>query len=386
MALKARGHEVCVLTGMPNYPDGKIFDGYSWRKKRHEEMEGIPIVRVPLFARREGRGWQMAINFLSFALSACLLAPWVLRGKRFDVIFTYEVSPVTVGLPAVLMAKIHRARHFFWVLDLWPETLAATGAVKSPGVLALVGKMVRWIYRNCDRILLQSKSFVQPVLNVGAEEQQLRYFPNWAEALYQSVVPAEKAVERKEMPDSGFVVMFAGNLGAAQALDSIVEAAECLKDRDIHWVILGDGRRRAWLESQVQAKCLAKVHILGSRPMQTMPTYFALADAMLVTLKDDPVMSTTIPGKVQSYLACGRPIIGALSGAGADVIHESGAGYVVPPDDVHGLARVVGEMSRLPVVERNKMGKAARDYYEQHFERDMLIDQLESWMQEGVAS
>jgi len=382
--LKSKGHEVTVLTGMPNYPAGKIYDGYGWRSKRKDDYQGIPVFRVPLFARREGRSWQLVLNYFSFVISACLLAPWMLRKKSFDVVFCYEPSPVTVAIPAILLARIKKVPMFFWVQDLWPETLSATGAIQSPNILSVVGAMVKRIYRGCDRILVQSKSFIEPVIAVGAEKEKVDYFPNWAEALYQPIVLTEDAKERLNVPETGFVAMFAGNLGAAQSLGSIVGAAEKLKDEDIHWFFLGDGRRRSWLEKAVKEQRLEKVHILGSSPMETMPAYFSLANVMLVTLKNDPVMSTTIPGKLQSYLACGRPVIGALNGAGADVIQESGAGYVVVPDDEDALADAVLEMSRLDIQEREKMGDNARLFYEQNFNRDMLIAQLEVWMRESL--
>jgi len=158
MALKDNGHEVTVLTGMPNYPAGKVYEGYSWWSKRREMMGGIPIVRVPLFVRRESRSWQLALNYLSFVISGCLFGSWMLKKQSFDVVFTFEVSPVTVAIPAILMAKLKRAKHFFWVQDLWPESLSATGAVKSPIRLSIVSYMVKIIYRSCDRILIQSKA------------------------------------------------------------------------------------------------------------------------------------------------------------------------------------------------------------------------------------
>jgi len=382
MALKDNGHEVTVLTGMPNYPAGKVYEGYSWWSKRREMMGGISIVRVPLFVRRESRSWQLALNYLSFVISGCLFGSWMLKKQSFDVVFTFEVSPVTVAIPAILMAKLKHAKHFFWVQDLWPESLSATGAVQSPKVLAAVGSMVHWIYKHCDYILLQSKGFEKPAIAAGAVKEKCLYFPNWAEALYQPVQLPKSAKERKEVPSDGFVVMFAGNLGAAQSLETIVEAADRLKAENIHWVFLGDGRRRIWLQEEVKARGLEdKIHILGSRPVETMPAYFSLASAMLVTLRDDPVMATTIPGKVQSYLACARPVIGALNGEGAKVIHESGAGYSVASDDTDGLAKAVLDMSRLSEAERDEMGKSARHYYEQNFDRDMLITQLEGWME-----
>lgn len=382
-ALKDKGHDVVVLTGMPNYPSGKLYEGYSWWKKRREEVEGISVIRVPLFVRRESKSWQLAVNFLSFVISACLFAPWFLRKKHFDVVFSYGPSPVTVAIPAILMAKLKKAPLFFWVQDLWPEAISATGAITSPTIISAVRRTVKNIYRQCDFILVQSKSFIESVIAVGPEREKVRYFPNWAESLYKPVQLEVNAPERQEVPSSGFVVMFAGNLGVAQSLDTIVAAAEKLKEENVHWVFLGDGRRRGWLEDLVAKKQLDKVHILGSRPIETMPAYFSLADAMLVTLKDDPVMATTIPGKVQSYLACGRPVIGALNGAGAEVIGESSAGYSVRSNDIEGLVQAVLKMSCLSDNERDEMGEAARHYYENNFDRGILVHQLEMWMEES---
>ena len=175
--------------------------------------------------------------------------------------------------------------------------------------------------------------------------------------------------------------MFAGNLGVAQSLDSIISAADALKNENIYWVFLGDGRRRSWLEEVVDEKQLEKVVVLGSRPIETMPAYFSLADAMLVTLKDDPLMSTTIPGKLQSYLACGKPIIGALNGAGKKVIDNSFSGYSVKSDDVDALVDAVIKMSHLSGSKVDKMGDSARTYYVENFDRGKLINELEVWMQ-----
>lgn len=383
LALKERGHDVTVLTGMPNYPSGELYAGYSWWGKRCDNLEGIPIFRVPLFVRRESKSWQLAVNYLSFVLSGCLIAPVVFRNSSFDVIFAVNYSPVTVGIPALLMRWIKKIPMFFWVQDLWPESLIATGAVKSPAILSAVRRMVKRIYSGCDRILVQSPGFVEPVVAVGAERGKIDYFPNWAESLYQPVKLEQSASERLEVPDAGFVVMFAGNLGEAQSLDTILAVAAMLKEEEIHWVFLGDGRRRLWLQDEIAAKQLNRVHLLGSRPMDTMPAYFSLASAMLVTLKDDPAVATTIPGKVQSYLACGRPVIGALNGAGAKVINESCAGYSVASDDVEGLAQAVLKMSYLSDQERDDMGQAARRYYEEHFERNALVDRLEAWMKDS---
>ena len=379
-ALKDKGHDLTVLTGMPNYPAGELYEGYSWWKKRRDSKQGIPIFRVPLFVRRESKSWQLILNYLSFALTACFLGPWVLRGKQFDVVFVYGPSPVTVAIPGILMARIKKARMFFWIQDLWPESLTATGVIKSPKILSTVRWVVRKIYHGCDCILVQSKSFIRSVVKVGAEREKIRYFPNWAESLYGPACLKLDAAERKKVPNDGFVVMFAGNLGVAQSLNTIIGAAEKLKDENIYWVFLGDGRRRAWLQNIVTELKLDKVCLLGNHPIESMPGYFSLADVMLVTLNDDPAMATTIPGKVQSYMACGKPIIGALSGAGAEVIRESLSGYCVEPGDIDGLSKAVLDMSGLDDEKRFEMGKFALEYYQQNFNRNVLVSQLEVWM------
>ncbi len=383
-ALKERGHDVSVLTGVPNYPTGKISAGYSWWNKRRDTIQGISIVRVPLFVRRESKAWQLALNYLSFMVSGCLLGLWLLRRRKFDIIFGYEPSPITVAIPAIVMRKLKKAPMLFWVQDLWPESLSATGTINSPVILSTVRRMVKWIYRNCDKVLVQSRGFIEPVIAVGAETEKIEYFPNSAEALYQPVRLAPDANERVEVPADGFVAMFAGNLGSAQSLDTILDAAELLKEKPIHWVFLGDGRRRAWMQEQIELRGLSRVHLLGSRPVETMPAYFALADALLVTLRADPVMTTTIPGKVQSYLACARPIIGALDGEGAKIIDESNSGFAVASGDAKGLSEAVLKVSGMSGAERQAMGDAGLAYYRQHFDREHLVSQLEGWMHDLV--
>ncbi|MGH7146379.1 MAG: glycosyltransferase family 4 protein [Nitrospiraceae bacterium] len=378
LGLKERGHEVTVLTGMPNYPSGRMFSGYTMFSPTNERFEGIPILRFPLIPRGNGRRWRLALNYVSFALSASLLAPLRCKGP-FDSIFVFEPSPVTVGIPALVLKKLTRVPIVFWVQDLWPESLSATGAVRSQRVLRWVAKLVRFIYRRCDCVLVQSEGFIPYVTAMGADPQRVMYFPNWAESLYHPVEVGADAPERAEMPD-GFRVMFAGNIGAAQSFETILDAAERLKKHyDIHWVILGDGHRKSWVEEQVIARGLkGQVHLLGSRPLESMPRYFALADALLVSLKKDPLFAATIPSKVQSYLACGRPILAVLEGSGAAVVRDAGAGMVCAPDDGRGLAEAVLRLFQLSQQERSLMGQKARYYYDRHFERNMLLDRLES--------
>lgn len=381
LGLKDRGHEITVLTGLPNYPGGRLFRGYGPFRPATETHQGIEIKRVPLVPRFAGRGWQLALNYLSFALSASVLGPLRCRGP-FDLIFVYEPSPVTVALPAIVVKALTDAPILLWVQDLWPESLAATGAVTSPRMLGWVERLVRFIYRRCDRILVQSEGFVPRVAALDADPARIVYFPNWAEPLYRPVAIAPDTSQRADLP-RGFRIMFAGNIGAAQSFETILAAAERLRDHDeIQWIILGDGHQRPWVAREVERRRLSGcVRLLGQHPVETMPTYFALADALLATLRDDPVFALTIPSKIQSYQACGRPILAALNGEGARVVQESGCGLTCAAGDGEGLARAVMTLYRMSPEERESMGARGRAYFVANFERSMLLDKLEAWMQ-----
>lgn len=382
LALRERGHEVVVLTGMPNYPGGRRFEGYGWFSPAQECWNGIDIIRCPLVPRGGGGGLRLAINYLSFALSATLIAPWKCKG-RFDAMFVHEPSPITVALPAIRLRKLRSIPLLLWVLDLWPESVSAAGSVKSPLLLTAVGALVRFIYRRCDRVLVQSRGFVDRVIAQGASEDKVRYFPSWAESLFELPPAAAAPTKLPSLPE-GFRILFAGNIGAAQDLPSIIEAADRLRCRnDIHWIIVGNGRMAQWLETEIARRRLQPtVHALGRYPLQEMPSLFARADALLVSLKHDPIFALTIPGKVQSYLASGRPILGMLDGEGARIIREAGCGFTAPAGDAGQLAESVLAMTRLSKEQLETMGQLGRAYYDRHFERKSLIDRLEQWLQE----
>ncbi len=385
LKLAKRGHEITVLTGLPNYPEGRIYPGYGFFKKSTDAYDGVRIIRVPLIPRGEGGGLRLAINYLSFVVSSCLLGPLRCR-DRYDLIFVFEPSPFTIGIPGMLFRRLKRAPMIFWVQDLWPESLTATGAVNNHHILQWVGHMVRMIYRRCDRVLIQSEAFKEPAVAAGAPPERTHYFPNWAESLYKPITLAESAPERDEIPE-GFCVMFAGNLGEAQSLETSIQAASRVKadDESVNWVLIGDGRRLAWMKGEVARLGLERqIHFLGRRPTEAMPRYFALADALLVTLRPDPIFSRTIPSKLQSYLACARPVVAALDGEGARIVHEAAAGIAVDAGDAYALARAVLNLKTMQHDKREAMGRAGRAYFENHFESEMLISQLERWMEEMI--
>jgi glycosyltransferase involved in cell wall biosynthesis len=379
VGLAKRGHEVTVLTGKPNYPEGRFHATYGFFRHARDAYQGVNVVRVPLIPRGRGGRIRLALNYASFSLFASLLGPFRC-GARYDAILVYEPSPITVGLPALVMKKRTGAPIFFWVQDLWPESLSATGAVRSRALLNLVERFVRFVYRGCDRILVQSLAFSEPIQRLGVEKDRILYFPNSAEDFY-GPVEADRVPEGVALP-TGFRIMFAGNIGAAQALDTVLAAAERLRSQpDIHWIILGDGRLAPWVRDEIGRRKLEHcVHLLGRHPAESMPHWFALADAMLVTLKREPIFALTIPSKVQSYLACAKPIVAALDGEGGRIVRESGAGIAVAAEDPDALAQSVLRMYEMPEAERREMGLRGRRYFEAHFERRMLLERLEQWI------
>ena len=377
VALRQRGHEVVVLTGLPNYPYGRLFAGYGLRGPWSETFHDVPIVRVPLIPRGSGKGWRLAVNFASFAASATTLGlPRVARG--FDVAFVYEVSPITVALPAIAFRRLRGVPVVLWVQDLWPDNVSATGAVHSRHLLRSITWLTRWIYARCDRVLAQSHAFLPGLEAQGVPRDRLSYLPNWAESLYRPVEPEPDAPERATLPP-GFRVLFAGNIGVSQDFGTILSAAERLRDHpDIHWVVLGDGRMRAWVEQEVSKRGLSGVvHLLGQHPVEAMPTYFALADALLISLRQDVLYSMVVPSKLQSYMACAKPVIAALDGEAARIIRESGGGVAVRAEDPDALADAVLRLYRTSPEECREMGRRNRRYFEEHFERDRLIGELE---------
>ncbi len=379
IGLLERGHQVTVLTGVPNYPEGSFFAGYGYFSKQ-QNYHGVKVLRVPLIPRGKGGGLRLALNYISFAISSTVAAPFVCK-EKYDLIFVFQLSPITSALPALLLKKIKKIPILFLIQDLWPESLLATGAVKSKLLLSLVARLVSFIYQRCDKILIQAKSFACSVQQYGGATVFTDYFPNSAEGLFCATSSAMPAIPH--LPD-GFKVIFTGNIGAAQDFETIISAVEKLKGyKEIHWIIVGDGRRREWAEAEAKKRGLtAHIHFMGRFPLDTMPVFFSQADALLVTLKKEPIFAMTIPSKIQSYLAFGKPIIAALDGEGAKIIEEARAGFIAPSGKPDKLADAVLKLYKIPKLDREKMGVNGKAYYEANFDREMLLDRLEGWMEE----
>ncbi|MBK0391951.1 glycosyltransferase family 4 protein [Ramlibacter algicola] len=366
------GCQVTVLTGQPNYPEGSIYPGYRAGEVRREQRDRITIHRVPLVPRARGGAVRLAANYLSFLLSACVLGPWVLRGQRFDVVFVYGTSPILQAIAGVVLKVLKRAPLVVWVQDLWPESLRVTGFVRNRRALAAVALVVRWIYRRSDLLLVQSHAFEAPV-RAMAGRTPVEYHPNPGEP------DGAPRADVPEVPlESGaFNVVFAGNLGTVQALPTILDAAERLQSlRDLRIVLVGSGSRSAWLQEEVARRGLSNVHLPGKFPTEAMPSLMQRASALLVTLAREPILAQTVPSKVQTYLAAGRPIVACLDGEGAAIVRDSGAGFVCDAEDAAALAAAIQRLHAASDAERAELGASGRRYYLNHFDPRHLAERL----------
>lgn len=372
-SLAARGIDLEVLTGKPNYPQGEIYPGYTSWGCSEESFEDLKLSRLPLWPRGKS-GLGLALNYLSFILSGMLFAPWMMRGKKFDVIFVYAPSPVLQAIPALLLGLIKKTPVVLWVQDLWPESLSATGYVPNRLVLNLVARVVKFIYRHTDLILVQSRAFITPVKAL-ATDTPIEYHPNSVNSSFAQS-PGDNTPQVDGLED-GFSIMFAGNIGQAQAVDVIVEAAYLLRDyNDIRFVVLGEGSARQWMLEQASQRQLVNLYLPGKFPLESMPGLLQKASGLLVTLADREIFAATIPSKVQAYMAAGRPIIACLNGEGARLVEDAGAGYATPAEDAAALAETILKLYRETPEQRDNMGSNGRNYYRQHFNHDDLVDRL----------
>ncbi len=375
LALKERGHQISVLTAKPNYPTGNFSKGYTFFNKGKEKWNDIEVHRSPIIPRGKGNGLQLFVNYISFAIFASIKLLFV--RNKFDKIFVYEPSPVTVGIPAIVAKYKFNAPIYFWVQDLWPESISAAGGVKNKTVLVFLNGLTKFIYQHCHKVLVQSKAFLPYILNQNVDKSKLIYYPNSTEKYYKELSPDESLI--KTLP-SGVKIIFAGNIGESQSFETLLNAALILKNEDIqvHWLILGDGRMREFVNQKIkELNLLDTFHLLGEYPSTDMPKYFSCADALIVSLKKNPIFAHTIPSKIQSYLACGKPILTSLDGEGSRIIEEAKAGFTSPSEDPISLAATVKKFLALSIEEQKILGKNARKYFIAEFERELLVDRLE---------
>lgn len=376
--LARRGYDVTVLTGLPNYPQGRIYEGYGIFRKRKETIEGVKVYRTLVIPRGDGGGVRLALNYLSWAFIASLWAFFIAIFHRYDAVIVHETSPVTQGFPALVVKWMQRIPMFFWVLDLWPESLQAAGNINNRFVIDFFTGVTRLIYRNSDKILMSSNGFRKSILEKGDFADKLVYFPNWAEDIFSGTAEAEVPL----MPE-GFKVMFAGNVGEAQDFESVMRAAVQLKGKGVRLVIVGDGRKKEWIDRYVAENDLADVvYMMGRHPLETMPAFFSKADVLFLSLKNDYIFTLTTPAKLQAYMASGKPVLAMIDGDARQLIEDSGCGLSCSAGDAEAFAQSVLKMKEMPEDELRAYGKRGRSYFDAHFRKDGCIDNLCSLLEE----
>lgn len=373
--LAKRGHEVNVLCGIPNYPEGVYYKGYSLFRKRTETIDGVKIYRCFQSARgRKAKGLFLSLNYLTFAFFGSLWALWLSIFKKYDCVIVHEPSPITQAIPAVLIKKITKIPFHIWVLDIWPEAMSSGGGIKNKRILSTMTKLVKWIYRNSTKILISSKGFKELILNQGTEfENKLVYFPNWSDD-----VLAQPLQKIPELPQ-GYKIMMAGNLGSAQTIKAVMEAALLLKDeKEVKWIFVGDGSEKCYIDDFVAKHHLEDtVFALGRFPANCMGSFYKQADAMLITLRAKfPHIRAVVPARLQNYMSSGNPIIGMADGGVADTINEAECGICVPAEDYKGLSNAIKDILKQKN-EFAELGKNGREYYLCYYTKDHCIDNLE---------
>ncbi len=370
-----RGYKVTVLTGIPNYPEGKFYKGYGYFERRIEKWKGITILRLPIIARGKS-SMRMIANYISFIISGYL---WRCFTKiKADYVFTFEVSPMTQALIGVWYAKKNKVPNYLYVQDLWPENIKIITGIRSSIILKTIGKMVDYIYRNCDEIFATSQSFVQAIYKRGIPREKLHYWPQYAEDFYK---PLKRKPTLEISDDDAFKIIFTGNIGYAQGLDILPKTAELLKkdSSDVKFYIVGDGRYKKEFQQEIRQRHVEDMFVLiGRQPAERIPELLDSCDAAFLSFMDNPLFEMTIPAKLQSYMACGMPIIAAVSGETKRIIDEAKCGECCNIGDSEGLKIVVNLL-----MDNDKFvnyGVNAREYYCKNFDKYNLLEDIEKYL------
>ncbi|WP_214756189.1 glycosyltransferase family 4 protein [Exiguobacterium sp. s157] len=365
-ALVSKGHKVTVLTGLPNYPEGKVLNDYRFGRNRKEIIRGVNVIRSFEIGRGKHK-INLFLNYLSFSISASLKA--LLMKDEFDVVFVNQLSPVTMAIPALVYKKRYKKKILLYCLDLWPASLVAGGVKEGSTIYAIFKKISKWIYESSDYITVTSnmfKDYFEHTLNIRTKH--IHHLPQYAEELFS------QKLKHENNGNNNFV--FAGNIGEIQSVETIIKAANHLKNRkDIFFHIVGDGSRLEECKRITSDLKLNNIKFYGRRPVSEMPKLYALADAMLLTLKDNQNLSYTLPGKVQSYMAAGKPILCAINGEAKKVITDAECGLVCQAEDYKSLADLIADFC--DKADREQLAINSYRYYTDNYSKDQFIKRLE---------
>lgn len=365
--LVKQGHEVTVVTGVPNYPMGKIYPGYGHRQKRNEVIDGVKVHRCFTIGRRSGPLFRM-LNYYSYPLSS---SRYVAKMKEeYDVVFVNQLSPIMMADAAIKYKKKHGTRLVMYCLDMWPESLTAGGIGTDSAIYRHYRKVSAKIYRQADELLISSKSFRKYIVDeFGIADEKIKYMPQYSEELFTPETCSKAQ-------DENIDLLFAGNIGTVQSVETIVRAAAATRDiENLRWHIVGDGSDLENCKKLAEELGVESITFYGRKPIEEMPKYYSMADAMLITMEVNDSISRTLPGKVQTYMAAGKPIIGAINGEAADVISEANCGLCTNAENSDGLAELVREFcSERKITE---YGENSRSYYVNVFAKDAAMRILE---------
>lgn len=375
--LSEEGHETTVLTGYPNYPNGFIYRDFKNNRKHYQNFFGAEIVRVPIIQRRTNY-FYISLNYLSFLVSGIFLGSIKLKAKRFDAIVTFQTSPVTVAIVSGWFRFLKRCPHILWILDIWPETLVALGIIKKRWLIALSNYFVKAIYKRADCLLVQSKGGTKIVKRLAPKNVDVVYFPSWYDGVININDVRNSKKQRLKACREPFKIVFAGNIGKAQGFDCVLASMKmALRISNVCLHVYGYGSKAEWLKNEIEACGLGEnISFFGEVSLEEIAGIFCDADALLLSLEDKPIFRHTVPAKVQSYLAAGKPIIGMIAGDAADILIESGAALLSTPGDAQSLAKNISKLSAMDGRKLQSMGESGALYARKHFSSDRMLAQF----------
>lgn len=384
-ALQERGHEVEILTGFPNYPGGKVYPGYRIRFFQREVMEGIPVIRVPLYPSHDASTIRRIANYATFALSAATIGAAAV--KPADVMYVYH-PPATVALPAIVIGSMRRIPFVYDIQDLWPDTLNATGMVNNKYMHEMVDRWCRWTYRAAGKIVVLSPGFKEMLVGRGVPGEKIEVIYNWCDEAQIPKTPKNESLAKRLGIFGKFNILFAGTMGKAQALDAVLDAAGRIGDRipEVQFVFVGGGIDVDRLKLVSRERHLDNVLFLPRRPIPEIGEILNLADVLLVHLKDVPLFQITIPSKIQAYLAVGRPILAGVRGDAAELIRMAGAGVDFLPENPESFSEAVEKLYRMPRALLDEMGDRGRRYYRRELSLSVGVSRFEEVFQAAAAN
>ena len=382
--LAKNNFNVTVLTGIPDYPQGRFYEGYGLFKKRKEIVQGVKVIRIPLIPRGKDSLFMLSLNYISYAFCLTIRSFFIALFHKFDSILVHHTSPVFLGVPAVMIKKMQKIKLYFWNLDIWPESVTETTGLKLTLIVKLLNKIVGFIYQNSNKVLISSHAFKQSVMSRGIDEKDIIYFPNWAEDVFMKKEVTDIELSSYGIDQSALKIMYAGNIGEAQDPENILKAIELVSGSEypVNWLFVGEGRKIELMKRYVDKMNLKQqVYFLGQHPVEKMPSFFQAADVMFLSLKNKKIFTYTAPAKLQAYMASSKPVLAMISGEGADIIRNAVCGLVSEAGDYQALFENTLKFAQMSGIERESMGKNGHDYYKKYFSKEKAMHIITSLVQ-----